>query len=455
MAAPSTGGGPVIESKAQLIEWFEAGNKPSEAWRIGTEHEKFAYRIDDHAPLTYDGSPGIRDLLTAMQRFGWKPVFEGENIIALSGENGANVSLEPGGQFELSGAAVETLHQTCGEVDEHLRQIREVNKDLGVAMIGIGFHPSLRREDAPWMPKGRYKIMREYMPKKGSMGLDMMLRTCTVQVNLDFASEADMARKMRIGMALQPIVTALFANSPFREGKATGYVSLRSLVWTDTDPDRSGILPFVFEDSFGFERYVDYVLDVPMYFVVRDGAYIDASGQSFRDFMDAKLPALPGEKPTMGDWTDHTTTLFPEVRLKRFIEMRGADGGPWRRICALPAFWVGLLYDSDAMAAAWELVKDWTADEVTELRNEVPITGLEAQFRNRQVIDIAREVLEIARWGLKNRERLDFWGQDESHFLATLEQIVDSGITPAENKLAAYYGRWDQSVDRAFEEYAY
>ena len=455
MAAPSTGGGPVIESKAQLIEWFEAGNKPPEAWRIGTEHEKFAYRIDDHAPLTYDGSPGIRDLLTAMQRFGWKPVFEGENIIALSGENGANVSLEPGGQFELSGAAVETLHQTCGEVDEHLRQIRDVNKDLGVAMIGIGFHPTLRREDAPWMPKGRYKIMREYMPKKGSMGLDMMLRTCTVQVNLDFASEADMARKMRIGMALQPIATALFANSPFREGKATGYVSLRSLVWTDTDPDRSGILPFVFEDSFGFERYVDYVLDVPMYFVVRDGAYIDASGQSFRDFMDAKLPALPGEKPTMGDWTDHTTTLFPEVRLKRFIEMRGADGGPWRRICALPAFWVGLLYDSDAMAAAWELVKDWTADEVTELRNEVPITGLEAQFRNRQVIDIAREVLEIARWGLKNRERLDFWGQDESHFLATLEQIVDSGITPAENKLAAYYGRWDQSVDRAFEEYAY
>ncbi|MCZ6509474.1 MAG: glutamate--cysteine ligase [Alphaproteobacteria bacterium] len=455
MAAPSTGGGPVIESKAQLIEWFEVGNKPREAWRIGTEHEKFAYRIDDHSPLTYDSSPGIRDLLNGMRRFGWKPVFEGDNIVALAGDRGANISLEPGGQFELSGAPVETLHQTCDEVQEHLRQIREVNKDLGVAMIGIGFHPSLRREDAPWMPKGRYKIMREYMPTKGSMGLDMMLRTCTVQVNLDFASEADMARKMRIGMALQPIATALFANSPFRDGEATGYVSLRSLVWTNTDPDRSGILPFVFEDGFGFERYVDYVLDVPMYFVVRDGEYIDASGQSFRDFMEGKLPAMPGEKPTMGDWTDHTTTLFPEVRLKQFIEMRGADGGPWRRICALPAFWVGLLYDSDAMDAAWELVKDWTADEVTALRDEVPITGLEAPFRNRQVIDIAREVLEIARRGLKNRAREDFWGQDESHFLSTLEQIVDSGITPAENKLAAYYGRWDRNVDRAFEEYAY
>jgi glutamate--cysteine ligase len=455
MAAPSTGGGPLIESKAQLIEWFEAGNKPPEAWRIGTEHEKFAYRIDDHTPLSYDSSPGIRDLLEGMQQFGWKPVFEGDNVIALSGDNGANISLEPGGQFELSGAPVETLHQTCEEVHEHLRQIREVNKDLGVAMIGIGFHPTLRREDAPWMPKGRYKIMREYMPKVGTMGLDMMLRTCTVQVNLDFASEADMARKMRIGMALQPIATALFANSPFREGKATEYVSLRSHVWTDTDPDRSGILPFVFDDDFGFEHYVDYALDVPMYFVARDGKYIDASGHSFRDFLDGNLPALPGEKPTMGDWEDHTTTLFPEVRLKRFIEMRGADGGPWRRICALPAYWVGLLYDSEALDASWDLIKDWTADEVTALRNEVPAAGLKTPFRNRQIIDIARETLEIARLGLKNRARTDFWGQDESHFLATLEQIVDSGITPAENKLAAFNGRWDQSVDRAFEEYAY
>jgi len=455
MAAPSTGGGPPIESRTQLIEWFEAGNKPREAWRIGTEHEKFAFRIDDLSPLTYDGSPGIRDLLTGMQRFGWKPVFEGDNVIALSGDNGANVSLEPGGQFELSGAPVETLHQTCDEVHEHLRQIREVNKELGVAMIGIGFHPTLKREEVPWMPKGRYKIMRDYMPKKGSMGLDMMLRTCTIQTNLDFSSEADMARKMRIGMALQPVATALFANSPFREGEATGYLSLRSLVWTDTDADRSGILPFVFDDDFGFERYVDYALDVPMYFVVRGGRYIDASGQSFRDFLDGKLPALPGEKPTMGDWEDHTTTLFPEVRLKRFIEMRGADGGPWRRICALPAFWVGLLYDTEAMDAAWDLVKDWTAEEVTELRDEVPVTGLEAPFRNRQVIDIARDVLEIARRGLKNRANEDFWGQDETHFLSTLEQIVDSGITPAENKLAAYYGRWHRNVDRAFEEYAY
>jgi glutamate--cysteine ligase len=455
MAAPSAGGGPIIESKDQLIAWFAEGEKPREAWRIGTEHEKFAFRQSDHAPLSYDSSPGIRDLMEGLQRFGWKPVYEGEHVIALSGDSGANISLEPGGQFELSGAPLENLHETCDEVHEHLKQLREVNRELGVAMLGIGYHPFLKREDAPWMPKGRYKIMREYMPKVGSMGLDMMLRTCTVQVNLDFSSEADMARKMRVGMAMQPIATALFANSPFKEGKRTDYVSLRSHVWTDVDNDRSGILPFVFDDNFGYENYVDYVLDTPMYFVYRDGAYIDASGQSFRDFMAGNLAALPGERATMGDWVDHTTTLFPEVRLKQFLEMRGADGGPWRRVCALPAFWVGLLYDDAALDAAVDMIADWTADEVVELRNNVPAQGLATPFRNRSMLELAREALEISRMGLRNRAQVDFWGQDETHFLSTLEQIVDSGLTPAENKLAAFEGRWDQDVNRAFEEYAW
>tara|TARA_R110002110_G_scaffold376568_2_gene586863 strand:- start:376832 stop:378199 length:1368 start_codon:yes stop_codon:yes gene_type:complete len=455
MAAPSAGGGPIIESKDQLIAWFAEGEKPREAWRIGTEHEKFAFRQSDHAPLSYDGSPGIRDLLEGLQRFGWEPVYEGENVIALTGESGANISLEPGGQFELSGAPLKTLHETCDEVHVHLKQLREVNRELGVAMLGIGYHPFLKREDAPWMPKGRYKIMREYMPKVGSMGLDMMLRTCTVQVNLDFSSEADMARKMRVGMAMQPIATALFANSPFKEGQRTDHLSLRSHVWTDVDNDRSGILPFVFDDNFGYEQYVDYALDTPMYFVYRDGGYIDASGQSFRDFMAGNLAALPGERATMGDWTDHTTTLFPEVRLKKFIEMRGADGGPWRRVCALPAFWVGLLYDDAALDAAVDLIADWTADEVVALRNNVPAQGLATPFRNRSMLELAREALEISRMGLRNRAQVDFWGQDETHFLATLEQIVDSGLTPAENKLAAFDGRWDHDVNRAFEEYAW
>jgi glutamate--cysteine ligase len=455
MAAPSSGGGPVIESKQQLIDWIAEGEKPKEDWRIGTEHEKFAFRQSDHKTLSYDGTPGIRDLLVGLQRFGWKPVYEGENVIALTGESGANISLEPGGQFELSGAPLETLHETCEEVHEHLRQLREVNGELGVAMIGMGFHPTLTREDAPWMPKGRYKIMRDYMTKVGTMGHDMMLRTCTVQVNLDFSDEADMVRKMRVGMALQPVATALFANSPFREGRPTGYLSLRSHVWTDVDNDRSGILPFVFDSDFGYEHYVDYVLDTPMYFVYRDGGYIDASGQSFRDFMNGKLPARPGEFATMGDWTDHTTTLFPEVRLKKFLEMRGADGGPWRRVCALPAFWVGLLYDSEALDAASDMIADWTAQDVIDLRNAVPTQGLAAPFRNRTMLELSREALEISRMGLKNRALKDFWGQDESHFLSTLEQIADSGVTPAENKLAAYERRWDHDVDRAFEEYAW
>lgn len=455
MAAPSSGGGPVIESKQQLIDWIADGEKPKAEWRIGTEHEKFAFRQSDHKTLSYDGTPGIRDLLVGLQRFGWKPVYEGENVIALTGKSGANISLEPGGQFELSGAPLETLHETCEEVHEHLRQLREVNSELGVAMIGMGFHPTLTREDAPWMPKGRYKIMREYMTKVGTMGHDMMLRTCTVQVNLDFSDEADMVRKMRVGMALQPVATALFANSPFREGRPTDYLSLRSHVWTDVDNDRSGILPFVFDSDFGYERYVDYVLDTPMYFVYRDGGYIDAAGQSFRDFMNGKLPARPGEFATMGDWTDHTTTLFPEVRLKKFLEMRGADGGPWRRVCALPAFWVGLLYDSEALDAASDMVADWTAQEVIDLRNAVPAQGLATPFRNRTMLELSREALEISRMGLKNRALKDFWGQDETHFLATLEQIADSGVTPAENKLAAYDGRWNHNVDRAFEEYAW
>lgn len=455
MAAPSSGGGPVIESKQQLIDWIAEGEKPKADWRIGTEHEKFAFRQSDHQTLAYDSTPGIRDLLEGLQRFGWEPVYEGDNVIALTGESGANISLEPGGQFELSGSPLETLHQTCDEVHEHLRQLREVNGELGVAMIGMGFHPTLKREDAPWMPKGRYKIMREYMTKVGTMGHDMMLRTCTVQVNLDFSDEADMVRKMRVGMALQPVATALFANSPFREGQATKYQSLRSHVWTDVDNDRSGILPFVFDDDFGYERYVDYVLDTPMYFVYRDGGYVDASGQSFQDFMEGNLPARPGEHATMGDWTDHTTTLFPEVRLKKFLEMRGADGGPWRRVCALPAFWVGLLYDSDALDAASDMIADWSADEVIDLRNAVPEHGLATPFRNHTMLDIAREALEISRRGLKNRALTDFWGRDETHFLATLEQIVDSGLTPAENKLAAFEGRWNGNVERAFEEYAW
>ncbi|MEX2642698.1 MAG: glutamate--cysteine ligase [Acetobacterales bacterium] len=453
MAAPAKPRPAPIESKAQLIEDLAAACKPRDRWRIGTEHEKFAYSADDLRPLPFDGPRGIRALLEGLQRFGWQPVVEGGKPIALT-MGQCNISLEPGGQFELSGAPLSNLHQTCDEVHTHLHQVKEVAGELGVAMVGVGFNPKWRREDVPWMPKGRYGIMRRYMQLKGKLGLDMMLRTCTVQVNLDFESEADMVEKFRIGLALQPLATALFANSPFTEGKPNGFLSYRSHVWTDTDPDRCGMLDFVFEDGMGFERYVDYVLDVPMYFVYRDG-YIDVAGQSFRDFIAGRLPGYPGHRATMGDWGDHMTTLFPEVRLKHYLEMRGADGGSWGRICALPALWTGLLYDRDAQAAAWDLVKDWSVAEIRDLRDAVPRTALHTPFRNGTVRDVARRMVEIADHGLRRRAVADVTDADETTYLVPLREIVDSGKTPAEQLLERYEGRWGGSVDPLFTECAY
>ena len=323
----------LVESSDDLLAIFAGGEKPAERWRIGTEHEKFVYRTADHRAPSYDEPGGIRDLLNGLMRFGWEPVVENGNVIALSGNDGT-ISLEPAGQFELSGAALDNLHQTCSEAARHLGQCKMVGDELGLGFLGVGMWPDKARSDLPVMPKGRYRIMLNYMPKVGSLGLDMMLRTCTIQVNLDYASEADMVKKFRVGLALQPVATALFANSPLTEGKPNGYKSFRSHIWEDTDPDRTGMLPFVFEDGFGYDRYLDYALNVPMYFVYRDGQYIDVAGESFRAFLDGKLPQLPGEKPRVSDFVDHLSTIFPEVRLKSFLEMRGADGGRWGRICA-------------------------------------------------------------------------------------------------------------------------
>jgi glutamate--cysteine ligase len=455
MSAPAKPSGEPITSKRQLVEYLESGCKPASAWRIGTEHEKFAYALDDLKPLPYAGERGIKAVLEGLEKLGWRPVSENGNVIALVDDTGASVTLEPGGQLELSGAPLDSIHETCCETYNHLKQVKQVAAKLRAGFLGLGFQPKWGRDDIPWMPKGRYKIMREYMPKRGGKGLDMMLRTCTVQVNLDFANEADMVEKFRVSLALQPLATALFACSPFIDGKPSGLLSSRSAVWTDTDPDRCGMLPFVFEPGMGFERYVDYMLDVPMYFVYRDGTYIDASGQSFRDFMAGRLPALPGQRPTLGDWADHLTTAFPEVRLKKYLEMRGADGGPWRRLCALPAFWVGLLYDQGALDAAWDLVKDWTIEEREQLRAEVPRLGLKAEVRGISVRDLSLEALRLSAQGLKNRKRFNDSGRDESIFLDTLVAIAESGRTPAEEMLEGYHGRWRGSVDPLFKEYAY
>jgi glutamate--cysteine ligase len=446
---------PAIESVDQLYQSFARGEKPAHAWRIGTEHEKFVYKTSDHHAPSYDEPGGIRDLLGELEQFGWRPVIEGGNVIALTGEDGS-VSLEPAGQFELSGAPLENLHQTCAETGRHLRQCKAVGETLGVGFLGLGMWPDKTRAELPRMPKGRYGIMLSHMPRVGTLGLDMMLRTCTIQVNLDYASEADMAKKFRTSLALQPLATALFANSPFTEGKPNGFLSFRSHIWSDTDPHRTGMLPFVFEEGFGYERYAEYALDVPMYFVYREGRYIDAAGLSFRDFLEGKLSVLPGERPTMDDWNDHLSTAFPEVRLKTFLEMRGADGGPWDRICALPALWVGLLYDDAALDAAWDVVKHWTMEEREALRNAVPKLGLDAPIAGgKRLGDIAGEVLDIAGAGLTARARLNGAGDSEAGFLDPLREIVRSGKVPAQLLLDRYHGAWGGDVSLVYDEMSY
>ena len=446
---------PTIESLDDLLAPFAGGEKPEAKWRIGTEHEKFVYRRDDHRAPSYDEPGGIRDLLMAMTEYGWQPVEENGKVIALSGADGT-VSLEPAGQLELSGAPLEHLHQTCAEAGRHLRQVKQVGERLGVGFLGVGMWPDKARSDLPVMPKGRYAIMLRHMPRVGSLGLDMMLRTCTIQVNLDYSSEADMAQKFRVGLALQPLATALFANSPFTEGKPNGFLSFRSHIWSDTDRARTGMLPFVFEDGFGYERYRDYALDVPMYFVYRDGVYIDVAGQSFRDFVAGRLPALPGEKPLLSDWNDHLSTAFPEVRLKSFLEMRGADGGPWSKICALPALWVGLLYDQAALDAAWDEVKHWTLEERQRLRDEVPKLGLGTPTPGGEPLaQLGARILDIAEAGLKARARFNAAGDDESGFLSPLRETLGRGATPAELLLERYRGDWRGDVSRIYEEMSF
>lgn len=447
---------PRIADKSELVEWFEKGEKPKADWRIGTEHEKFGFLKDGLRPLPYEGASSVRAMLEGLRdRFNWSPIEEGGNLIGLK-KDGASVSLEPGGQFELSGAPLEHIHQTCNEVGDHLREVREIAEPLGIAFLGLGVSPLWSFDETPMMPKGRYKIMKAYMDKVGRLGKQMMFRTCTVQTNLDFASEADMAKKFRVSLALQPLGTALFANSPFIDGRPNGFLSYRSQIWTDTDPDRTGMLPFVFEDGFGYERYADYALDVPMYFVRRRGTYLDASGLSFRDFLAGKLPILPGERPAIDDWEDHLSTIFPEVRLKRFLEMRGSDSGPWSRLCAFSAFWVGILYDDAALDAAWSLVKDWSAAERESIRQSARVLGLRTPIPGGgNLQDLAKDVLTISRDGLSSRAKLSVSGDNETGFLSELDEITASGVTPAERLLERYHGEWGGRVQPVFEALAY
>jgi glutamate--cysteine ligase len=446
-----------IETRDELVAWFAAGEKPPDRFKVGTEHEKFAFMLSGNAPVPYDGAHGIRALLEGMQLLlGWDPIMEGPNIIGLYDVTGGGaITLEPGGQFELSGAPVATVHRTCSELMAHLAQVREVAQPLGIGFLGLGMTPVWRRGDVPVMPKGRYRIMTNYMPKVGSLGLDMMYRTCTVQVNLDFSSEADMVKKLRVSLALQPVATALFANSPFTEGRPNGFLSFRSEIWRDTDNDRAGMLPWAFEPGMGYDRWTEYALDVPMYFVKRGSRYIDLAGRSFRDFMAGRLDELPGERATVADWANHLSTIFPEVRLKRYLEMRGADAGPWGRLPSLTALWVGLLYDNDCLDAAWDIVKDWSAEERQKLRDDVPRLGFKAIIRNRDLLSVTREALALARAGLARRKQQDPYGADETRYLKPLDEFAARGETPAEELLRKFHGPWGGVVDPVFTEYAY
>ena len=454
MSIPQSGGGPITHHE-QLAEHLAEGCRPKSEWRIGTEHEKFGYCKDTYKPLPYAGERSIEAVLSGLRdRYGWAPVTEGGFLIGLEKE-GANVSLEPGGALELSGAPVESIHQTCDEVNHHLAEVKSIADEIGVGFIGLGAAPEWSHDEMPLMPKGRYKLMDAYMDKVGTSGKMMMRRTCTVQVNLDFSSEPDMIQKMRVAIALQPVATALFANSPFFDGKPNGHKSWRGRIWRHLDDSRTGMLPFVFDDDFGFERYVQYMLDVPMYFVYRDGNYIDALGQSFRDFLKGKLPALPGETPTLSDWADHLTTAFPEARLKKFIEMRGADGGPWRRLCALPAFWVGLTYDQEALDAAWDWVKDWSAEERDQMRRDVPKYGLQTPFRNGTLQDVAKQALVLSREGLKTRAMLNAHAESETVFLTALDDMAKTGKSNADKLLDLYRGPWHADITRAYQDCIY
>lgn len=456
MSIPQSGGG-LIESYDDLVNYFAEGCKPEQDWKIGTEHEKFGYCKDTLKPIPYDGDRSIKAILEGLQdKYQWSPVFEGEHLIGLTKE-GANVSLEPGGQLELSGAPLDNIHQTCGEVHTHLHEVQTVADEIGAKFIGLGAAPHWTHDDMPLMPKGRYKLMDAYMGTVGTAGTQMMRRTCTVQVNLDFGSEADMVRKFRVALALQPVATALFANSPFFEGKLNGHKSWRSRIWRHLDDSRTGMLPFVFEDGMGFERYADFALDVPMYFVYRDGKYINALGMSFRDFLKGELPALPGEKPTMSDWADHLTTIFPEARIKQYMEMRGADGGPWRRLCALPAYWVGMMYDQSALDASWDIAKDWTPEFREELRVAASVDGLQAKVQGVKMMDLARETIAISEAGLVARAREGAGGlvANETHFLNALKDSLDTGQAPADELIAKFEGEWNGDATRVFGEYSY
>ena len=438
--------------KIDLIKWFEAGCKPKNLFRIGTEHEKFVYKLNSLKPVSYNEPSGIKNILKSLVRFGWVEVSEGGNIIALRKDN-QSITLEPGGQLELSGAPLENIHQTCSEVNEHLKQVKIIGNELNIGFLGVGARLEGKLASDLWMPKPRYKIMKDYMPLGGNLGLGMMADTCTVQTNLDYSSEEDMSRKLKTSFILQPIVTALFASSPIEKMKPSKYITRRAAIWFDVDKDRCGTPKFIFDEDLSFESWVDYALKVPMYFIKRNGQYINCAGASFEKFMLGQLEQLPNEKPTILDWEDHLSTIFTEIRLKQYIEFRGADAGPWKSLCALPALWVGLLYDSESLNEAESLAKSWSFDMYKKAYEEVPIKGLDLIINKRSINDYANDLIAISKRGLKKRKFLDGTGNDESGYLNQLEEITHTGNSQAKKMLSMWNN--NEPLKSIYDHYSY
>jgi glutamate--cysteine ligase len=437
-----------VASVEELVDFLRRWEKPRDRWRVGTEHEKIGLYEADHAPVPYETERGIGTLLERIAEVdGWGRITEGPNVIALE-KDGASITLEPGGQFELSGAPLRTIHETCDEFHRHLDLMKRVSEPLGIVWLGLGMHPIHGVDRIPRMPKERYAIMQSYLPKRGALALDMMFTTATVQANYDFADEADMVAKMRAAMGLTPIVSAMFANSSLSGGKANGFVSRRLHVWQQVDPDRCGLLPLVFEPDFGYRRYVEWALDVPMFFVVRDGEHRPAKGMRFRTFL---REGGAGTRATLSDFDRHLTTLFPDVRLKHIIEVRGADAVPPGLTCSLPALWKGLLYDDEALAAAWHLVRHSSQEEREVAREDAARRGLGASFAGRSMLDLARELTAIAREGLRRIRHAGRRDPDETPFLDPILDQLESGASPGQVVLDRWEGEWGRSVDRLID----
>jgi len=445
-----------VINKNELIGYFFDGVKSKNNLKIGVEHEKFILNKESLKPISYYENNGIKNILEKLTTLGWEPLYDDNKNTIIAVKKGKQaITLEPGGQIELSGAPLDNIHETCEETTNHLKELKKLGNEFNFILLGIGVEPNLKLDDFPWMPKQRYKIMRKYMEQVGTLGHHMMKRTCTNQVNIDYSSEEDMINKIRLILNLESIATAIFSNSPFDQGNVSKYRSLRSHFWHHTDPNRTGLLPFVFDKDFNFEKYTDYALNIPMYFIRREHKYINMTQYTFKDYLEGKCTKVNYEA-TLDDWEDHLTTLFPQVRLKHYLEIRSMDACNWDLICSQPAFWIGILYDDEILDKIKQITEDWKGEDRQYLNKRVPEDGLKTEFKKRKLIDFAQEFFELSKKGLSKRNQLSKNGEfDESIHMKDLENNLTDGCSPADCLITKFNTTWEKSVLPIYKELAY